>query len=136
MIKVDEFTISDKYGSDINYILEESNCCLQSRDEMIGYKNPICRLIKVEKEAENTIYTFEIWEDGEVYKVDPKKLQNQSKVDLEKAFKYAKEMEEGAIFPPIIVHRGQVDFVFDGSHRVTAALMLGLTEIEAYVVEI
>ena len=63
MILSDTFDLIDTYNYDINWILEESECCLHRRSEIIGYQNPICKLIKVRKLKKETIYTFQIYED-------------------------------------------------------------------------
>lgn len=58
--------------------------------------------------------------------LDPNKLKHH-KINWEKAYKYAKDMERGDDFPPITVHRGFGGNlkVHDGAHRTAASKMVG-----------
>ena len=65
--------------------------------------------------------------------LDPNILKHH-KINWEKAYKYAKMIEKGDVFPPIIVDRipNGVLRVFDGAHRTAAHKMLGI-KIQAIV---
>lgn len=69
--------------------------------------------------------------------LDPHELYHH-KFNWEKAYKYAREMEEGDIFPPIIVKRGFKGHlkVHDGAHRTAAHKLLGRKKIKAFVQDV
>ena len=64
----------------------------------------------------------------EEYEIHPNQLPNK-KFSYQKAFKYAKLMEQGVEFPPVNIfvnyHRNNMLDYNDGVHRVAAAKMTG-----------
>lgn len=66
----------------------------------------------------------------------PNKLKHHE-INWEKAYRYAKELEAGAVFPPIVVRQlPNGDFrVQDGAHRTAAHKLVGRAYIEAYFQE-
>src|SRR5579859_653578 len=60
--------------------------------------------------------------------------QPRGELSMEVVNDYAAAMARGEIFPAVdVMHDGAVYWLVDGFHRITAAKMAGLTEIEADV---
>ncbi|MGE5472806.1 MAG: ParB N-terminal domain-containing protein [Ignavibacteriales bacterium] len=85
------------------------------------------------KQSTKTIYTFD-WEVRNIYIKNIKTFTPRS---ILKAKRYRELMEEGTIFPPIVVIQKQGDIeryvLVDGFHRMWAYKSLGIETVTAYI---